>query len=57
MNIKIAGALFIISSGVLSVCSIKKKYNIQLKESDISIHFVNNTVLCHEKGEFVNAAC
>ena len=24
---------------------------------DISIHFVNNTVLCHEKGEFVNAAC
>ena len=23
----------------------------------ISIQFVNNTVLCHEKGEFVNAAC
>lgn len=26
-------------------------------KGDISIHFVNNTVLCHEKGEFVNAAC
>lgn len=24
---------------------------------DISIHFVNNTVLCYEEGEFVNAAC
>lgn len=24
---------------------------------DISIHFVNNTVVCQEKGEFVNAAC
>ena len=26
-------------------------------KGDISIHFVNNTVLCYEKGEFVNAAC
>lgn len=26
-------------------------------KGDISIHFVNNTVLCHEKGKFVNAAC
>lgn len=26
-------------------------------KGDISIHFVNNTVLCYEKGELVNAAC